>query len=244
MLHARPLRDDHSRVAGAILAFAPQIGNRRLPNEFTGLLVERDDAGVGGAGHTDEAVPVHERGLAVAPTGHAFAAEVSAEVLFPNQFACVRFQAGHVAIVPDREQEPAVHRGRAVRLRFAACGDGGGPNFLAVIEIERGHEHTALAVLFGGALGEDAPVGDGDAGHAAAQALGAPSQWRAIAGPFFEQTRLGRDAVAVRAAPLRPLLAGGKGGAGQSKKARSESVLVSHRLEILNAAADVEISPW
>jgi len=132
LLHARPLRDDHSRVASAILTFATQIGNRRLPDDFAVLLVERYDAAVRGAGHAYEAVAVHERRLAVAPTGHAPAAKVGAEVPSPNQFASVRFETGHVAIVPDREQEMAVHGGRAVRLRFAASGNSGGPNRFAV----------------------------------------------------------------------------------------------------------------
>jgi len=86
-----------------------------------------------------------------------------------------------------------------------------------------------LAVLVGGALSEEAAVGDRDAGHAAAQALGSPSQRRPVTGPFLQQARLCGDAVAVRAAPLRPVFAGGQGGGSQNKeKAEREIVLVKH----------------
>jgi hypothetical protein len=116
------------------------------------------------------------------------------------------------------------------------------PNLFAVAEIESGYEHAALAVLVGGALGENAPVGDGDGGHAAAQALDAPGQRRAVGGPFLQQACLGRDAVAIRAAPLRPVFAGCQDGGGQSKvKAEGKSVFVRDRLGMIHAAKDAEV---
>ena len=71
----------------------------------------------------------------------------------------------------------------------------------------------AVAVAF--ADGVDAAVCDGDAGHATAKPFRAPRQRRSVAGPFLEQALLGRDAVALRSAPLRPVGRGGKGGGGK-----------------------------
>ena len=76
------------------------------------------------------------------------------------------------------------------------------PELLAV-EIE-GEEHQ-LAILVAGDV--DLAAGHGHAGEACADVVGLPEQLRPFLRPLFEQAGVGRLAVVVGTAPLRPILA-------------------------------------
>src|SRR5262249_31593472 len=153
---------------------------------------------LGGRG-ADELVAVDERGFAVAPPRH-LSAEVLGEALRPDRLAALGVEAGEGAAGGQNVDLAAGHDGRAVRLG-------------AVVRVGRIPHLVAArllvcpgAVLPLGAAGAVTHAIDArDGGEPPAAALHAPDLRRAVLRPRLQEARFFRDAVAVRAAPLRPV---------------------------------------
>src|SRR5581483_10259084 len=128
------------------------------------------------------------------------------EVLLPAHLARAYLQAGQVTVGPQSIQQRSVHRrrraSRRVRrllLRGPDAAEARRPELLAILHVERLDELVLAALV---AQHEEARADDGGRRVARADLLELPEQLRALLRPLFEQTRLLRDPVSLRAAPL------------------------------------------
>ena len=104
----------------------------------------------------------------------------------------------------QHEHEVAIHRwcaARAAVFVLVLFANASGPNRLAIGFVESQGVLPVAAI----AHGVDASAGDGHARKAAAHSSRREDLARAALGPRLKQARVGRDAVTIRTAPLRPV---------------------------------------
>ena len=200
------------RVAGSVLVL-----DGRLPEHLARLLVESDDAGFQTARRADQLVAVDERRFAEMPRGHRFAGEVLDEVLRPDDRPLLGIETHELPRVGDAVDEGAVDGRRRARAVVAAgVADLRRPENLAGVAVETDEEGRVPLVLLVAHLTHrvDAFADDREARPAVAdvlallvlvRVLGVPEELRSPVGPGGHEAAFRRDAVPVRAAPLRPI---------------------------------------
>ena len=199
------LRDHDRGVAG------PRVARHdRCPDRLAVLLVQGGHRGLA-ARRADDLVAVDQDRLAVTPAIAFCAPEVLLHVLAPALLAARRFHADQIAVARQHVEQFAVNRGSGARAFpllvpvFVRLPDLRLPERLAggVVEAE---EVFVAAFRDRGRIahGEDLAGRHRHAGIAAAGPLGLPQQGRTSL-PFLEQSRFRGHAVAIGAAPLRPV---------------------------------------
>ena len=182
----------------------PTLGVGRAPDLVTRRLVERDDQRVGADRRDDDAVVLDERVLSVVPR-RDLRAVVLDEVLAPELLAGRRVEDVQRRLGVDGEDVLAVGRGDGAR--DAVVGTDAPlllepPQLLALVEGHAADEELEgrLVVVVEVDLAvvdrrRRVPLPDRDL----------PQHLGAAVGPCSEETGLGGDTVAVRAAELRPV---------------------------------------
>ena len=192
-------------------------------------MFERHQRRLGPAGGDDHHVAVDQRRLGVGP--HAgLAAEVLAQALAPLLLAVGGVHADEVAVGPEGVDAVAVHGrggagGRVLRpLVRADLPELRRPELLAVLRAQGGDELVVLAPV-GGQV--DAVAGHGHGPVPAAEVGRLPGELRPVLRPLLEQAGFGRDAVAVRPAPLGPVGRADRGPDREGdKKSKAHEVLL------------------
>lgn len=119
LLHLASVADDDGGVTGAILAFGSEIRRFGFPDNLASFLFEGCEHGVVSARGANEAIAIDQRGLAVAPAGHHFSAEVFFEVLLPEDLARRGVAGREISVKGDAVDHAVIVGRRAVG--FAAA---------------------------------------------------------------------------------------------------------------------------
>ena len=171
-----------------------------LPDRLAALFVEGHDAVVA-AGLEDGQGTGDQNRFGVAP-----AAAVPAEFLRRRAPACAagpRVEAAQQAVAGQQVEIPAVDRRRCAGTWPIAFAGRGRIDFPLQLPVEVvGEEHQLVVDIPGDVHGA---AGHGDTGVPLADVGRLPQQRRTVFRPFLQQSRVGRLAVAIRAAEGGPL---------------------------------------
>ena len=222
----RPLAAEEHHMGGAGQGNRHRRGVSGLvvrggPEQFPGLPIEGGEPGVPPPRRHQHPVAEHQRRLADPPTDVP-PAGLPEQVHGPDHLAAGGVERRELAARPEDMDAPGDHRRRRPRSVAAA---------VAVALAVRGRPEPGAR----GGVECDDPFAPGqhpegvdpalrhrDRGITVAEPRGPESERRPAFGPAPEQTGFAGDAVPVRAAPLRPVLAGGGESGAEGEPCRDD----------------------
>src|SRR6185312_10813349 len=191
---------------GAVAGAAADIAHRRRPDDVAVGDFEGRNRGLARTRSANDFLAIDEDRIVVTPGGGS-AAEVLHVTLLPLHLAVSGVELGdHAVRIADGVNLAVRIRGSAARsnvlVGFPAHVDGREPELLAVSFVECPDAVFPVATTHA----EDFAGGDRGCGEAGAKPLRGPELGRAVLGPAFQESRLGRFTVPVLPAPLWPVV--------------------------------------